>query len=99
MISKTKFFIYLYTELVLGIFFIFLAIQLLPIRGWEFTTIFCCVFATISIINTYRMAQTYRAVKQLQQKNENAIQQHTSLSNDFHSSHSKTEQNEQQKNE
>lgn len=67
MVSKRAFLFHLYFEAALTGFFIFLAVQLLPIRGWEFSTIFCCVFATASLVNVIKMIQTYWAFKIIQQ--------------------------------
>ena len=64
MISKHQFFVHFILEILIASFFIFLAI-LLPIRGWEFSTIFCCVFATFSISNAIRMLQSYIAMRKL----------------------------------
>ena len=65
MISKRQFFVHFILEILIASFFIFLAVLLLPIRGWEFATIFCCVFATFSISNAIRMVQSYLAMKKL----------------------------------
>ena len=65
MISKRQFFVHFILEILIASFFIFLAVLLLPIRGWEFSTIFCCVFATFSISNAIRMLQSYRAMRKL----------------------------------
>ena len=64
MISKHQFFVHFILEILIASFFIFLAILLL-IRGWEFSTIFCCVFATFSISNAIRMLQSYIAMRKL----------------------------------
>ena len=63
MISKRQFFVHFILEILIASFFIFLAVILLPIRGWEFSTIFCCVFATFSISNAIRMLQSYIAMR------------------------------------
>ena len=55
MITTRQFFVHFIVEILIASFFIFLAVQLLPIRGWEFSTIFCCVFATFSISNAIRI--------------------------------------------
>ena len=65
MISKRQFFVHFILEILIASFFIFLAVLLLPIRGWEFSTIFCCVFATFSISNAIRMLQSYIAMRKL----------------------------------
>ena len=65
MISKRQFFVHFILEILIASFFIFLAVLLLPIRGWEFATIFCCVFATFSISNAIRMLQSYIAMRKL----------------------------------
>ena len=65
MISKRQFFVHFILEILIASFFIFLAVILLPIRGWEFATIFCCVFATFSISNAIRMLQSYIAMRKL----------------------------------
>ena len=65
MISKQQFFVHFILEILIASFFIFLAVLLLPIRGWEFSTIFCCVFATFSISNAIRMLQSYIAMRKL----------------------------------
>ena len=49
MMSTREFIVHFILEILITSFFIFLAVILLPIRGWEFSTIFCCVFATFSI--------------------------------------------------
>ena len=63
MISKRQFVVHFILEILITSFFIFLAVILLPIRGWEFSTIFCCVFATFSISNAIRMLQSYIAMR------------------------------------
>lgn len=65
MISKQQFFVHFIIEIFIACFFIFLAVQLLPIRGWEFSTIFCCVFATFSISNAIRMLNSYLTMRKL----------------------------------
>lgn len=65
MISKRQFFVHFILEILIASFFIFLAVLLLPIRGWEFSTIFCCVFATFSISNAIRLLQSYIAMRKL----------------------------------
>lgn len=65
MISKRQFFVHFILEILIASFFIFLAVLLLPIRGWEFATIFCCVFATFSISNAIRMLNSYLAMRKL----------------------------------
>lgn len=65
MISKQQFFVHFIIEIFIASFFIFLAVQLLPIRDWEFSTIFCCVFATFSISNAIRMLNSYLAMRKL----------------------------------
>ena len=65
MISKRQFVVHFILEILITSFFIFLAVILLPIRGWEFSTIFRCVFATFSISNAIRMLQSYIAMRKL----------------------------------
>ena len=65
MISKRQFVVHFILEILITSFFIFLAVILLPIRGWEFSTIFCCIFATFSISNAIRMLQSYIAMRKL----------------------------------
>ena len=74
MISKRQFFVHFILEILIASFFIFLAVLLLPIRGWEFATIFCCVFATFSISNAIRMVQSYLAMKKLINKTADLIE-------------------------
>ena len=61
--STREFIVHFILEILITSFFIFLAVILLPIRGWEFSTIFCCVFATFSISNAIRMVQSYLAMR------------------------------------
>lgn len=63
--STREFIVHFILEILITSFFIFLAVILLPIRGWEFSTIFCCVFATFSISNALRMLQSYIAMRKL----------------------------------
>ena len=63
--STREFIVHFILEILITSFFIFLAVQLLPIRGWEFATIFCCVFATFSISNAIRMLNSYLAMRKL----------------------------------
>lgn len=63
--STREFIVHFILEILITSFFIFLAVILLPIRGWEFSTIFCCVFATFSISNAIRMLQSYIAMRKL----------------------------------
>ena len=79
MISKRQFFVHFILEILIASFFIFLAVQLLPIRGWEFSTIFCCVFATFSISNAIRMVQSYLAMKKFINETVNLLEKNTSL--------------------
>lgn len=65
MMSTREFIVHFILEILITSFFIFLAVILLPIRGWEFSTIFCCVFATFSISNAIRMLQSYIAMRKL----------------------------------
>lgn len=65
MMSTREFIVHFILEILITSFFIFLAVILLPIRGWEFSTIFCCVFATFSISNALRMLQSYIAMRKL----------------------------------
>ncbi len=61
--TKSQFFKHLLFQLSLGCFFIFLAIQLLPLYGWGFSTFFCCVFATNSLSTTIHMYTIYKKFK------------------------------------
>ncbi|MGY3723936.1 protein of unknown function [Granulicatella balaenopterae] len=61
--TKKQFFKHLLFQICLGCFFIFLAIQLLPLYGWGFSTFFCCVFATNSLSTSIRMYTTYQKFK------------------------------------
>ena len=61
--TKKQFFKHLLFQICLGCFFIFLAIQLLPLYGWGFSTFFCCVFATNSLSTSIRMYTTYLKIK------------------------------------
>ena len=79
MISKQQFFVHFIVEILIASFFIFLAVQLLPIRGWEFSTIFCCVFATFSISNAIRMLQSYRAMRKFINETVNLLEKNASL--------------------
>ena len=65
MMSTREFIVHFIIEIFIACFFIFLAVQLLPIRGWEFSTIFCCVFATFSISNAIRMLNSYLTMRKL----------------------------------
>ena len=65
MMSTREFIVHFILEILITSFFIFLAVILLPIRGWEFSTIFCCVFATFSISNAIRMLNSYLAMRKL----------------------------------
>ena len=79
MISKRQFFVHFILEILIASFFIFLAVLLLPIRGWEFSTIFCCVFATFSISNAIRMLQSYRAMRKFINETVNLLEKNASL--------------------
>ena len=79
MISKRQFFVHFILEILIASFFIFLAVLLLPIRGWEFSTIFCCVFATFSISNAIRMVQSYLAMRKLINETVNLLEKNASL--------------------
>lgn len=57
-----------YLDLAFCIFFVFLAIQLLPVRGWDFTTIFCCVFATISAMNVIRLLTAQQRMRKIEEE-------------------------------
>lgn len=63
MMSTREFIVHFILEILITSFFIFLAVILLPIRGWEFSTIFCCVFATFSISNALRMLKSYLVMR------------------------------------
>lgn len=84
MVSKRAFLFHLYFEVALSCFFIFLAVQLLPVRGWEFTTIFCCVFATASLVTVIKMIQTYWAFKTIQQAAQNLIDEEEDQHSESH---------------
>ena len=79
MISKRQFFVHFILEILITSFFIFLAVILLPIRGWEFSTIFCCVFATFSISNAIRMVQSYLAMRKFINETVNLLEKNASL--------------------
>lgn len=79
MISKRQFFVHFILEILIASFFIFLAVILLPIRGWEFSTIFCCVFATFSISNAIRMVQSYLAMRKFINETVNLLEKNASL--------------------
>ena len=79
MISKRQFFVHFILEILIASFFIFLAVLLLPIRGWEFSTIFCCVFATFSISNAIRMSQSYLAMRKLINETVNLLEKNANL--------------------
>ena len=79
MISKRQFFVHFILEILIASFFIFLAVLLLPIRGWEFATIFCCVFATFSISNAIRMVQSYLAMRKFINETVNLLEKNASL--------------------
>ncbi len=59
------FFRKLYFEIVLATFFIFLATTHYPGNGFDFITIFCCLFATTSIVTSINMLRTYNELKKL----------------------------------
>lgn len=63
--TKYQFFFQLFFQLIMGIFFIFMAIQLLPITGWNFSTILCCLFATNSFLVAIRMFTTYCEIQHM----------------------------------
>lgn len=79
MISKRQFFVHCILEILIASFFIFLAVLLLPIRGWEFATIFCCVFATFSISNAIRMVQSYLAMRKFINETVNLLEKSAHL--------------------
>ena len=79
MISKRQFVVHFILEILITSFFIFLAVILLPIRGWEFSTIFCCVFATFSISNAIRMVQSYLAMRKFINETVNLLEKNASL--------------------
>ena len=79
MISKQQFFVHFIIEIFIACFFIFLAVQLLPIRGWEFSTIFCCVFATFSISNAIRMLNSYLTMRKFINETVNLLEKNASL--------------------
>ncbi len=79
MISKQQFFIQLILELLITCFFIFLTVQLLPIFGWGFSTIFCCVFATFSISNAIQMIHSYLAMRRFIKETAEMIQKKYTL--------------------
>ena len=79
MISKRQFFVHFILEILIASFFIFLAVILLPIRGWEFSTIFCCVFATFSISNALRMLKSYLAMRKFINETVNLLEKNASL--------------------
>ena len=79
MISKRQFFVHFILEILIASFFIFLAVLLLPIRGWEFSTIFCCIFATFSISNAIRMVQSYLAMRKFINETVNLLEKNASL--------------------
>ena len=79
MISKQQFFVHFIIEIFIACFFIFLAVQLLPIRGWEFSTIFCCVFATFSISNAIRMLNSYLTMRKLINETADLLEKNASL--------------------
>ena len=79
MISKRQFVVHFILEILITSFFIFLAVILLPIRGWEFSTIFCCVFATFSISNALRMLKSYLAMRKFINETVNLLEKNASL--------------------
>ena len=79
MMSTREFIVHFILEILITSFFIFLAVILLPIRGWEFSTIFCCVFATFSISNAIRMVQSYLAMRKFINETVNLLEKNASL--------------------
>ena len=77
--STREFIVHFILEILITSFFIFLAVILLPIRGWEFSTIFCCVFATFSISNAIRMVQSYLAMRKFINETVNLLEKNASL--------------------
>jgi len=59
------FFRKLYFEIALAIFFIFLATSHYPGNGFDFITLFCCLFATTNIVTSINMLRTYNELKKL----------------------------------
>ena len=79
MMSTREFIVHFILEILITSFFIFLAVILLPIRGWEFSTIFCCVFATFSISNALRMLKSYLAMRKFINETVNLLEKNASL--------------------
>ena len=77
--STREFIVHFILEILITSFFIFLAVILLPIRGWEFSTIFCCVFATFSISNALRMLKSYLAMRKFINETVNLLEKNASL--------------------
>ena len=59
------FFRKLYFEIALAVFFIFLATSHYPGNGFDFVTLFCCLFATNSIVTSINMLRTCNELKKL----------------------------------
>ena len=53
--TRKSFFRKLYFEIILAVFFIFLATTHYPGNGFDFITLFCCLFATTSIVTSINM--------------------------------------------
>ena len=73
------FFRKLYFEIALAAFFIFLATTHYPGNGFDFITIFCCLFATTSIVTSINMLRTYNELKKLANIIENLPDNESSL--------------------
>ena len=77
--TRKSFFRRLYFEIILAVFFIFLATTHYHGNGFDFITLFCCLFATTSIVTSINMLRTYNELKKLANLIENLPDDEDSL--------------------
>ena len=77
--TRKSFFRKLYFEIILAVFFIFLATTHYTGNGFDFITLFCCLFATTSIVTSINMLRTYNELKKLANLIENLPDDEDSL--------------------
>ena len=77
--TRKSFFRKLYFEIILAVLFIFLATMHYPGNGFDFITLFCCLFATTSIVTSINMLRTYNELKKLANLIENLPDDEDSL--------------------
>lgn len=70
-----RFFLHLLFQLVLGCFFVFLAVLLVGEHGWAVPSFFCCIFGAYSFYTAWQMYLTFRAVVFAQKKLEEAAKE------------------------